>query len=84
MTFPERHVMMSPIEQMALTKTVGAEGFQRADGWCESVCFPPKTHPFRAGELKISVGFSRMPALKDRACLSLKVAALLQFEWYRG
>ena len=30
-----------------------------------------ETHHFRAGEPKF-VGFSRMPALRDRACQSLK------------
>ena len=47
--------------------------FQRVGGWCEPTnCFL-STHPFRAGELNPKHSrFSRLPALRDSACWSVK------------
>ena len=62
--------------EKALTKTVRLSVFQRAGGWCEPVDASLRTYHFRAGEPNGSTSrFSRMPALKDRTCQSLKVAA---------
>jgi len=62
---------------MALTKTVGSGIFQRVGVRCKPI--DPISADLsllsRSAEQRCPVGFSRMPALKDRAYDSLKVVA---------
>ena len=71
LTFRRGHVTVCTAIKKAVTKTVWLLLLQRVVGWCETAERLPKTHHFRAGEPKF-VGFSRLPALRARACWSLK------------
>ena len=54
LTFGGAHVKMLAIQEKALTKTVRQRDPQRAGVWCKPVVLSLSTHPFRAGEPKIS------------------------------
>ena len=59
---------------------------QRADGWCESVCYISLSSHFWAGDLKLMcVGESVNATWVHRGCQTSKRWRVLypQFEWYR-
>ena len=56
---------------------------QRVGVWCEPMVADPRPIPSEP-ETETFSRLSRIPALRDSACQSVKGQQLLQFEWYRG
>ena len=64
-----REIVGYSIEEMAEKTEIS----QRVGIWCEPINPFLSTHPFRAGELNPKHSrFSRLPALRDSACWSVK------------